>query len=169
MVTDVGSGRHRTLFSNWNGAAGNSVTSLFVGTTGPFHVRVSDDFTTAQRLTQPGQPFLLTAQADGSAVNLFQNSARFATHKKALSPRNLKTAYVLGQQGNINGEYWTGDLAEILVFNRGLTSGERARLWKELSLRYALPLQKESSDPRQLALESLCHVLLNSNEFVYVD
>jgi len=169
VLTDVGSGRHRTLFSNWNGGAGNSVTSLFVGTTGPFHVRVSDDWTTAPRLEQPGQPFLLTAQADTHAVHVFQNSARIATHDAPLSPRNLKTAYVLGQQGNINGEYWTGDLAEILVFNRGLTSSERVRLWTDFASRYALPLQKNSSDPRQLALESLCHVLLNSNEFVYVD
>jgi hypothetical protein len=102
-------------------------------------------------------------------VHVFQNGRQFALHGSGLSPRNLKTAYVLGQQGNINGEFWNGDLAELLVFNRGLTRDELAGLRQDLASRYGLPLQVENSDPGQLALESLCHVLLNSNEFVYVD
>ncbi|MEO1997568.1 MAG: DUF1553 domain-containing protein [Planctomycetaceae bacterium] len=169
VVTDNGRNGHRTLFSNWNGGAGNSVTSLFVGTTGPFRVRVTDDFTSSQKLAQASRPFVLTARSAKDVVDVFQNGRQFALHRAGLSPRNLQTAYVLGQQGNIDGEFWNGDLAELLVFDRELTRDELAGVWNDLASRYGLPLHVENNDPSQLALESLCHVLLNANEFVYVD
>ena len=88
---------------------------------------------------------------------------------RALSTRNLATAFVLGQQGNINGEYWIGDVAEIQVYNQALTNRQLEHVSNALAARYDLPRHVPTRDPDQLALESLCHVLLNSNEFVYVD
>ena len=171
VVTDRGTKehRHRTLFSNWNGGAGNSVTSLFVGTTGPYRVRVTDDFTSSQKLSQTTNPFLLTARAAQNTVDVFQNGRPFAMQARALSTRNLTTAFVLGQQGNINGEYWIGDVAEIQVYNQALTNRQLEHVSNALAARYDLPRHVPTRDPDQLALESLCHVLLNSNEFVYVD
>jgi hypothetical protein len=84
---------------------------------------------------------------------------------------------VIGQQGNINGEFWHGDIAEVIVYDRALAGDELQDVWNYLRARYDLqPVENTSSisptvsdDPEYLALVSLCHVLLNSNEFLYVD
>ena len=81
---------------------------------------------------------------------------------------------MIGQQGNINGEYWNGDIAELLVYDRALSTTERQKVWSVLLDRYQLSTfvrQAPSAEPSPelLALASLCHVLLNSNEFIYVD
>ena len=78
---------------------------------------------------------------------------------------------MIGAQGD-NGEHWNGEIAELIVFSRELADDEVERIHDYLSNRYnlpraALPVPPES--PEQLALASLCHVLLNANEFIYVD
>ncbi len=99
-----------------------------------------------------------------------------ASRTQPLSNRRLGTEWVLGQQGNINGEYWHGDIAEILVFDRPLTDQQLDMLWGRLIDKYDLaeyPAVEAAPDhdtsPAHRSLASLCHVLLNSNEFLYVD
>lgn len=171
VVRDSGNHGHRTLFSNWNGAAGNSGTSFFFGTTTDTAVRLSDDFAGVGHVASPQTPFLLVGQSTMNDVSIFQNLTELARKKSSLAPRNLQTAYVLGRQGNLDGEYWTGDLAELLVFDRQLTDAERIAVSQELADRYGLWTSDNpgSPTPEELALASLCHVLMNSNEFVYVD
>jgi hypothetical protein len=171
VVSDAGDKGHRTLFSNWNGGAGNSVTSVFFGLTTDSAVRLSDDFAGVGRVTNSKQPFLLTGVANEYGAVLFQNRAELAKKATPLAPRNLTTAYVVGQQGNIDGEYWNGDLAELLVYDRALSDEERLAVSQSLAERYGLwdePTVNPKS-PQELALASLCHVLMNCNEFVYVD
>ena len=80
---------------------------------------------------------------------------------------------MIGQQGNINGEYWKGDIAEIRIYNRSLSDEERCLVEADLAERYGLDLVPmeipEKVSPEILALASLCHVLMNSNEFLFVD
>jgi hypothetical protein len=173
VATDRGNSGHRTLFSNWNGKAGNSGTSLFLGLTGEATVRFSDAYADAGRVAYRNKPFVITAVngADGSSV--FQNGRKLSARETPLPERNLSTDWVIGQQGNINGEYWTGGIAEICVFSRALTDQERLSVEGELHTRYGIPVVEleESSPPTPavLAIASLAHVLLNSNEFLYVD
>ena len=171
VVRDSGAQGHRTLFSNWNGAAGNAGTSFFFGTTSNSAVRLSDDFAGVGHLATPQNPFLLVGQSTTNDVRVYQNLTELARKQTPLASRNLNTAYVLGQQGNIDGEYWQGDLAELLVFDRSLTDVERMAISRELARRYGITSTEDPAapSPRELALASLCHVLLNSNEFVYVD
>jgi len=170
VASDRGSGAHRDLFSNWNGAAGNSVTSVFLGTTGDATVRLSDDFAPAGSLLDKKQPFVWTAMSETSDAVVWQNRAELARRGRALSPRSLTTPYVIGQQGNIQGEYWNGDLAELLVFDRALDRQELQRVWRRLERKYGLSAQPVPVvTAAQRALESLCLVLLNSNEFIYID
>ena len=75
----------------------------------------------------------------------------------------------MGTQGNINGEYWHGDIAELLVFDRALPPTEREQVWGYLASRYGIQIAPSRPDPQRLALASLCHVLLNTNEFIFVD
>ncbi|MEX1233228.1 MAG: DUF1549 domain-containing protein [Planctomycetaceae bacterium] len=169
VANDRGTDQHREIFSNWNGSGGNSTTSIFLGTTGKASVRFSDDFAPAGEVVEGNRPFVLTAVADHHDALVYQNAAPLMKKGRPLASRNLTTPYVIGQQGNIDGEYWTGDVAELLVFDRPLSDRELRHVWRYLELRYELKLTPPPKDPAQLALESLCHVLLNTNEFLYVD
>ncbi|HIE96712.1 MAG TPA: hypothetical protein EYQ63_06800 [Fuerstia sp.] len=78
---------------------------------------------------------------------------------------------MIGQQGNINGEFWNGGIAELRVFTKALSTDERSVIEYELQQRYVIPHLDTSPQQTaaELALASLAHVLLNSNEFLYVD
>jgi hypothetical protein len=171
VVSDAGASGHRTLFSNWNGGAGNSVTSLFCGMTSDSSVRLSDDFAGVGHVTNPKEPFILAGLASEHEAAVFQNESELARKSTPLATRNLAPGYVIGQQGNIDGEYWHGDLAELVVYDRALSEKERLSATRAMANRYGLATQPSEpvKTPEQRALESLCHVLLNSNEFVYVD
>jgi hypothetical protein len=161
---------HREIISNWNGAGGNSTSSLFLGLTGKNGVRFSDNFALAGQIVSPRQPFVLTAVNGTSGTTVYQSSTVLAARGAALAKRNLKTKWVVGQQGNINGEYWHGNIAEILVYDRELPMAERQLVWGYLMNRYGInrPLSTKVN-PDVLALASLCHVLFNSNEFLCID
>lgn len=174
VITDWGTNGHRELFSNWNGAAGNSVTSLFFGLTGQGRVRLSDDFVTTQEVPRRSGRFVLMAIADSRDATVYVNNGLLERKTHKLAPRHLATAYVVGTQGNYGSEFWQGDLAELLVFNRALDGTQREVLIRELLQRHAIPTESPAPTdaapaPELLALASLCHVLMNTNEFLYVD
>lgn len=171
VVTDQSTANgHREIFSNWDGAGGNVGSSLFFGMTGVDAVRLSDDYSGVGQVTHRAQPFVLTGQSGPMGITLQQNGADLATRTTPLSPRNLKPPYVIGQQGNIDGEFWEGDIAELLVYNRELKAEERDSITRSLLQKYEIPAASmPDRDPQFLALASLCHVLLNTNEFIFVD
>ncbi len=173
VVSDEGKPSHREILSNWNGEAGNSTTSLFLGLTGARTVRFSDALPNAGEVSTPSKPFILTALSGGGIAEVYQNGRRLSAGSE-LAGRRLDTQWVIGQQGNINGEFWMGGIAEIRVYDGPLSTNDREQLEKELADRYDLTL--EAAEPptvvpsaRTLALASLCHVLMNSNEFLFVD
>ncbi len=169
VVSDTGGHGHREIFSNWNGSAGNAGSALFLGLTAENTVRLTDDFAAAGHVVNPQSHFLLTATAGPQGTAVYQNRQELARRGNPLSPRNLAPSYVIGTQGNIDGEYWQGDLAELIVYDRELTDRERDDVTRDLLQRYGMPASEVRPDPQRLALASLCHVLLNSNEFLYVD
>ncbi len=172
VVSDLSTtNQHREIFSNWNGAAGNSGTSLFLGMTGADSIRLSDDFSGVGTIERRSTPFLLSGFSGSTGISVQQNGKERASRAQGLSPRNLKTDYVIGQQGNIDGEYWHGDIAELLVYDRQLNDAERQAVTQYLTEKYNLPrqVQERRRSSYQLALTSLCHVLMNTNEFVYLD
>ena len=111
--------------------------------------------------------------AERIAPLLFCNGGELLSRASCLPQRNLSTAWVIGQQGNINGEYWNGGIAEIRVYGRALSDAERLSVERAMLAEYkipsAIPAAKQLLPPETLALASLAHVLLNSNEFLYVD
>jgi hypothetical protein len=172
VVSDDGGSGHREVISNWNGGAGNSTTSLFLGLTGDNTVRFSDAFAPAGNVTDRTKPFVLTAVNGSGQAAVFQNG-RLLKSAPVLAPRRLDTPWIIGQQGNINGEFWKGGIAEIRVYNRDLTDQERQSVEAELAGRYEVSLSPIENRPRLSpeiqALASLCHALMNSNEFLFVD
>ena len=57
-----------------------------------------------------------------------------------------------------------------LAFGREPSAGESAAAARHLETQRAhFEARAVEQDPQQLALASLCHVLFNTNEFIYVD
>jgi Protein of unknown function (DUF1549)/Protein of unknown function (DUF1553)/Planctomycete cytochrome C len=158
----------REILSNWDRRE-RVGSSFFLGTLGENDVRLSDALNPAGALQHPGQTFVLTAVTEKNRSRTFQNQ-RILIDAGALAERDLRAAYVIGTQGNINGEYWHGEIYELIAFDRPFSDEELNAIWAYLSKRYDLEMKAaELASPSQLALASLCHVLLNTNEFLYVD
>jgi hypothetical protein len=165
---------HRGIFSNWNGKGGNSGTSLFLGLTGKGTVRFSDDFRSEAGIDRPGEAFVVAASTGLEGIRILHNGLLIGSRPSALSSRKLDGSYVIGQQGNIDGEYWRGDLAEILIYDRQLRETELRAVSGVLGGKYSIAISEESRPggertPEFLSLASVCHVLLNTNEFLHVD
>jgi hypothetical protein len=165
----------REIISNWNREE-NVGTSVFVGFRDTNTIRFSDNFNSAGTVRDATKHFLLTVQNSSEGAFVWQSRSLIASRSRALENRRLGTNWVIGQQGNINGEYWHGDIAELFVFDGPLSSEELNTLWNQLMAKYDLPELTDAgsqiarnTSPAHRSLTSLCHVLLNSNEFLYVD
>ena len=176
VVTDQGAPGHRELLSNWSGRDGNSATSFFVGMTNENAVRLSDAVSGVGEIRNRQRPFLLTATNGTDGAMVFQQHRTVTAQTTSLPARRLDTPWVIGQQGNIGGEYWKGDVACLAVFDQQLNEAERKSVQALLIDQFALPVDEQSGNtsepapsPDQLALASLCLVLFNSNEFAYID
>lgn len=167
--------RLREIISNWDRSE-NVGTSLFLGLSNQQTIRFSDHFNSAGSLVDRQKPFLLTARNSPEGASVWQSQSLLAKRGVPISGRRFGTQWVIGQQGNINGEFWHGDIAEILVYDRPLSTEELHIVWDHLLAEYDLnetvqPAEDavKSMSPAHRAMASLCHVLLNSNEFLYVD
>lgn len=169
LVTDNGTSGHRGIISNWNGTAGNSTSSVFLGLTGESTVRFTDAFGNAGSVTNRDQPFVLSAVSGPYQATVHQNGELIGSQSQ-VTGRNLSTPWVIGQQGNINGEYWQGAIIAIVAYDRALSDNERQQVEQSLMREHDINVKDEvPADPHLLALASLCHVLMNTNEFLYVD
>jgi hypothetical protein len=173
VVTDTAAAGHRELLSNWSGRDGNSGTSFFVGMTNENAVRLSDAISGVGQISNRQQLYLLTATNGHKGAAVFQQKRAVVEQPTPLPSRRLDTPWVIGQQGNIEGEYWQGDVALLIVIDHQLSREQRAQVQDVLIQKYNLPKTDESAptakSPEQLALASLCLVLFNSNEFAYID
>ena len=165
---------------------------MFLGLTATNTVRFSDAYSFAGDLIDREKPFVLSATNGNGQVTMYQNGSMLSAIPGELSKRELSGPWVIGSQGNFDQEFWKGHIAEIRVYNRALSMRERRLVEDLLASRYEIdlpdapviddpvmdsPAQQpdEFSDPmrehnhEKLALASLCLVLMNSNEFLYVD
>ena len=179
VVNDRGkSAAHRNLFGNWNGGKGNSSSSVFLGTTqsagGGRRVRLSDDYAdTRLRLKNPERGFVLTAISEAGNARVFQNAVELGNKGVSLSKRRLDTAWMVGRQGAA-GEFWQGEISELLVYDTALNRSERGRVWRYLGRKYGLSQQFTGkpltpAEAHRRALIQMCRVIFNLNEFVYTD
>jgi hypothetical protein len=138
----------RELFSNWNYPSPYT-SSVFFGTThtNPVRARLTDDFGgTAQgqvgvgTVDKPSDFSILTGVSGTNSVAVYQNISAIATRNTPLTTRIVTGQYVVGRQGTAvapgTSEYWHGDIAEILVFNRELTGAELSQAWLYLQAKY---------------------------------
>lgn len=161
---------HREFVSNWN-SAGNSTSSVFLGLTDGRRVRFSDQLRSSG--AAPQGPFVLTAVSSSDQARIFVGRKEIGKRAGGLNGRNLTTRFVLGTQGNYGHEYLNGWIARVLIFDKALDSDQLRQLWSAVEGEYPSvktdPSAKTRLTPESRALASLCHVLLNSNEMIYVD
>ena len=172
VANDQGPPGHREIISNWNRQQ-NVRTSIFFGLTKENTVRFCDVFNDAGQIPNREKPFILSAVNGPHLSAVYHNGCVLKSRSAPLYTRKLDTPWVIGQQGNINGEFWQGGIAEIRVYRGALDQEERRAIERDLAQRYQIQLQHPGGEhkrtPEMLALASLCHVLLNSNEFIFVD
>lgn len=175
----------REILSNWLRDK-NTSSSLFLGLTGTNVVRFSDAYPFAGEIQQSSEPLILVATNSPGQVAVYQNGNLISSIGSELIERKLEGPWVVGTQGDHGKEYWDGHIAEIRVYERALMTDDRRRVEEELAARYGIklgPAQVVDSfasdmtigDPQQRhlaaqrALASLALVLMNSNEFIYID
>ncbi len=159
---------HREILSNWR-REDNIGSALFLGLTGTNAVRFSDAFSPAGAVSEPAGHFVLSAQNGRSGAAVYQNRRLIAERAGPLPDRNHAGPWVIGQQGNIQGEFWRGDILELLVFDHALEGAELEQIWGYVHRRYALAPPAPPPNPAVRPLTALAHVLLNTNEFLFID
>lgn len=151
VVNDVRSGSDtsfREVYSNWSPTTFER--SVFLGTANqnPVRARFTDDMGGATdphhnqqgvgTITDPATHFILTGLSGPTDATIYQNSKLIADNGAALSTRDLSASdgtYRIGTQGG-GMEFWQGDIAEILVYNKALSSGELQQDWSYLDQKY---------------------------------
>jgi hypothetical protein len=132
---------HREIFSNWQGTNGyNSVYLGFINQN-PIQARFTDYLS----INGSGNVSVASNHCIITAVNGFTNTTVYQDRNLILSTNQplpstliLTSPYVIGRQGaNNNNEYWTGDIAELLIYNTELTVPQRMLVWSYLENRYA--------------------------------
>jgi hypothetical protein len=135
----------REVYSNWSGT--NTITSVFLGTTNnnPVRARFTDDMgggtdplhnqTGVGVISNPATHFIFTGVSGASDATIYQNTNLIANKGSPLNPRDLTGTYHIGTQGSA-GEFWQGDMAEILVYDRELSPTELQQNWSYLDQKY---------------------------------
>lgn len=150
VVTDTRTdGSFREIISNWN--FNNNVTSVFFGTTafdpqGPdtTRARLTDDVGGANQGQQGAgaivnrtSPFIFTGISRANNAEVYQERTLIAQRETPISPRNFSGPWVIGRQGPIS-EFWDGDIAEILVYDRDLSRCELDVVYDYLNDKYGI-------------------------------
>jgi hypothetical protein len=124
------------VVSNWTGSTGTR--SVFLGTVwkrpgNKFldRVRFTDEVGGSDqgqegvgRVKNPTAPFILSAFSANNSVRVYVGSKRQYELGKHLKRRDFSGGWFLGDQGNCFCEYWLGDVAEVLVYNKALSPSE---------------------------------------------
>jgi hypothetical protein len=145
VVSDTstpGAGSYREILSNWDPSTETS--SIFLGTVwGTVNGKPTDRFrftdaigganqgqTGQGHINTPTKAFILTGVAARGKAFVDVNTKRQYKLAGALPPRALTEPWVLGRQGlneaGDGGEYWSGDIAEVLVYSRALNPTDLA-------------------------------------------
>jgi hypothetical protein len=139
VATDTGAPGHgfQETISNWDG--NNADTSVFLGTTeDPMgktkfvdRIRFTDAVGGADqgqqgqgKISKPAVPFTFTGVSSSTDATIYLASKLEYDLTTPLPTRDLTFPWFIGQQGSSPFEAWNGDIAEILVYNRVLTTVE---------------------------------------------
>lgn len=126
-------GDYCDTISNWNGS--NGIRSIFLGTVWKRpgdkfldRIRFTDqiggsdqDQQGVGRIKSPTSAFILSAIADKDSARVYVGTKRQYELGRRLKRRDLSAPWFLGDQGGCFCEYWLGDIAEVLVYDKALS------------------------------------------------
>jgi hypothetical protein len=145
VVSDTstpGAGSYREILSNWDPST--ETNSIFLGTIwgtvkgkAADRIRFTDAIGGADQgdsgqghISAPKKAFILTGVAAKGKAFIEVNTKKQYKLAGGLPARDLTEPWVLGRQGlnapGNSGEYWSGDIAEVLVYSRSLKPTELA-------------------------------------------
>jgi hypothetical protein len=135
----------REIISNWDGT--NSTTSVFLGTIDfvPVKIRFTDAIggesqgdSGVGRIPKANLGFMLTGVSSATDAQVYVKGQLVYDLGAPLPPRDLSTGFYLGEQGSFAGEYWNGDIEEVLAYSVALTPEQIRRDWVYLKAKYGL-------------------------------
>ena len=129
-------GDYCDVVSNWSGSTG--VQSIFLGTVwkrpgNKFldRIRFTDqiggsdqDEQGVGRVKKPANAFILSAVSANKSARVYVDDKLQYDLGSKLKRRDLSAGWFLGDQGACACEYWLGDIAEVLIYDRALTTRE---------------------------------------------
>jgi hypothetical protein len=141
VATDESTPQHGNfceIISNWSGATGGQ--SIFLGTVWKKpgdkfwdRFRFTDEIGGAAEgqngeghIKKPAHAFILSAVSSKKNASVFVGTKKQYALGESLDTRDLSAAWFLGDQGALNNEFWLGDIAEVLVYDRALSKQELA-------------------------------------------
>lgn len=139
----------REVVSNWS-PLGNTVTSVFLGTVGysgipETRLRLTDDVggandpiytqTGVSGIANPAAGFVLTGISGAASAELYLGQG-LAHSAGPLTARDLTGAWVIGAQGELGSEFWNGQIAALIIYDRALDAAERVQVIDYLGQKY---------------------------------
>jgi len=139
---------YREIVSNWNAPTGGQ--SIFLGTVWKKpadkfldRIRFTDTIGGAGQgqqgvgqINKPKNVFILSGVSGKANAFVYVGTKRQYALGAPLDARDLTAGWYLGEQGTLNSEFWTGDIAEVLVYNRALTKQELGQDISYLELKW---------------------------------
>ena len=144
----AGSNGFREVVSNWSFT--NTLSSVFLGTVGDSAapattLRLTDDVggandaahlqTGVSNITNPAAGFVLSGISGVAAAELYLGQG-LAHSAGPLSARDLTGAWVIGAQGEVGSEFWNGQIAALIIYDRALDAAERTQVIDYLGQKY---------------------------------
>jgi len=118
---------YRELVAQWTNA--NSGNSFFLGTTLNTHIRFSDNWNDVDIGTwTTGKWHHLVAVSTTNNAYIYLDNVLKATKGSALTYSGVGPI-VIGRQGTLNAEYWKGNIDEVRIYNRTLSTSEINQLY----------------------------------------
>ena len=128
---------YEEILSQWT--TGNSGNSFFFGFNNS-DIRFTDSWSTAVSgvaSTINSWINIVGVNFGGSNAHVYLNGNIVASKGSALTYTGTAN-FIIGQQGSLNGEYFSGKIGQILVYNKALNKGEILSNYYSIKSRYGL-------------------------------
>lgn len=149
----TGSGVPSGLFGAWNTVSSTPNTHFEIQTGGLLRLRVGEmDSVTAAGALAAEEWAVLTGTMAGSGdtplARLFKNGQEIGSRIQSPGDALIAAKDFMAIGSSTAGRNLNGDIAEVLLYDRDLSAGERAFLDGHLGTRYALPGAAGTSGPQ---------------------
>ena len=139
-------GLNRAIYANWNFS--DPFGSVFMGVIANSAIDQPVRLTptlTSNSLVNPSTHFRLKGvyNTTGGTSDVYQDEVLFGTG--GATPRSGAADSYIGVQGELNQEFWDGDIAELLIYDHVLNAADTAAVESYLTAKWFTPVPEPSS------------------------